>query len=440
MADEQLPVRLYGHLIGWLSQPRSNRGLQLEWASDELPWGDGSSILSVSLPLRRPVSPAQAEHFFGALLPEGQWREALAREVQADSSDTFALLQRVGQDTIGALTIGYEARRLPPEILTGDEVARQLRAATGFFAGGGGSSALPGFQKKVALTKLPTGGWQRGHGSVPSTHILKPEPDPQNESAHLMWIAESYMLELARAIGLTTFESHIEQFGDIRALVIERYDRELQPDGTLARLHQEDFAQALGFDWHADAKFQSHNPDASLRAIAKLLDQDKTVFSEDPAAERTKLLQYLTFNTAIGNSDAHAKNYGLVHPFTGAAGLTPLYDVTPLAYTYNGRKEFALHVDGVQHIDHITADRIVNEGMTWGIAESAARDTVFRTLSSLNKALQTTPAPEEIHDRMNGYVRERTVNLIEGKRPHEGQTQPPSIRGNLGQLNGYVIH
>ena len=42
----------------------------------------------------------------------------------------------------------------------------------------------------------------------------------------------------------------------------------------------------------------------------------------------TNLLRRTTFNMAVGNADAHAKNFSLLHePDSPAVSLAPLYDV-----------------------------------------------------------------------------------------------------------------
>lgn len=430
---EVLPVHLYGHLIGELDTDPSGY-TRFRWApSRSLPWELNSRILSENIPLGVNPSWAAADSFFGALLPEGQWRANLAREIGCADSDTVEMLARVGRDTIGALSIGVEQERGEPELLDSMQVAAAIRSASGYFAAGGGSSALPGFQRKIALTRT-SNGWVRGHGNLPSTHIFKPEPDLDNTDAHRLWLAESYMLDLGREIGVVKFASKIESFDGARALVIERYDRVSDGHGAMKRLHQEDFAQALGLAWVANAKFESSGAGASLSKMARLLDRDASAFG-DEFAERSELLRYVTFNTAIGNTDAHAKNYALVRNEQGRSSLAPLYDPTPLAYNYDGRKELALFIGGQRLIDQVRADHLVAEAEAWGVPGDRARQIVSDTLRQLDEALQVTPAPESIHSEMNGYIRERVQNLASGNTPHgEHSGTPAAIRAAQGKL------
>ncbi|WP_206444019.1 HipA domain-containing protein [Nocardioides turkmenicus] len=56
---------------------------------------------------------------------------------------------------------------------------------------------------------------------------------------------EEYGARIAQALGLTTYETFIEEFAGTPALVIERYDRGHEVDGVPSRMHQEDFNQAI---------------------------------------------------------------------------------------------------------------------------------------------------------------------------------------------------
>lgn len=61
---------------------------------------------------------------------------------------------------------------------------------------------------------------------------------------------------LGKLLGLTTFEGRLQRFGDRLVLIIERCDRNI-PRDKVARIHQEDAAQALSLLWNSDAKFEA---------------------------------------------------------------------------------------------------------------------------------------------------------------------------------------
>ena len=304
MTVERVPVVLYGTMIGHLTREGSRAVLR--WSAEaEQRWGLRSRVLSASLRVGE-ESADLSESFFGALLPEGEHIARLAREVKVDRGDLIGLLAEVGADLAGAVRISGAAAdpRREPERLSAAEVSALLDRADGFLLGGGGS-ALPGFQRKLTLTR-GDGGWIRGNGVLPSTHILKPVgPDARSAVE-----AEAYALAVARHAGLTTMDSWVEQIGARWVLVIERYDRRLV--GTqIERLHQEDAAQALGIPWGGNEKFEENDSRVSLRAVAGLLDRG--------LARDTARHVAVQVDTAVGEHARAAFGVGVVqHRHRGA--------------------------------------------------------------------------------------------------------------------------
>jgi serine/threonine-protein kinase HipA len=324
MSDE-LAVSLYGTHLGELVRG-GDRAL-FRWSADaERRWGLNSGALSQSLRVGF-TSTELTESFFGALLPEGIHLDRLARESKVASDDLVGLLAQVGADLAGALQVGDPREAREPEQLVEHEIALLLDQASGFLVGGGGS-ALPGFQRKLTLTRRGNG-WWRGNGTLPSTHILKPVGAEHRAAVE----SEDYLLRVGRRLGLVDFESWVEEIGQRHVLVIERYDRPLS-GSDIVRIHQEDAGQALGLPWGGGEKFENNDARASLKAVAGLLDTRRTVFQPArPDAE--KLLRYTVLNVAGGNTDAHAKNFSLLHEDDGSTRLAPLYDAAPLALAYD---------------------------------------------------------------------------------------------------------
>ena len=62
-------------------------------------------------------------------------------------------------------------------------------------------------------------------------------------------------MALARAVGLQAAPTSARKIGEIEYLLSERYDRAIDGDGTIRRLHQEDFCQALGIP--SEIKYQA---------------------------------------------------------------------------------------------------------------------------------------------------------------------------------------
>ncbi|TFC06412.1 type II toxin-antitoxin system HipA family toxin [Cryobacterium mannosilyticum] len=407
MSDRDLPVTLYGIHIGELARTGGG-GTLFRWSDDaEERWGFNSPVLSRSLRVGF-SNVARTESFFGALLPEGQNLVNLAREVKVASNDLLGILEKVGADLAGALRVGSAHEATESENLTGDEVDALLANASGFLVGGGGS-ALPGFQRKLTLTRGADGTWLRGNGTIPSTHILKPVVEDYRTAVE----NENYTLGLAREVGLLGFDSWVEKIGRHTVLVIERYDRE-RDGSSIARIHQEDGAQALGLSWGGDAKFERDDSRSSLRSLAELLDTQRTVFAPyRPDAEM--LLRYTTFNVAAGNTDAHAKNFSFLHDANGGTRLAPLYDVTPLALRYDVDRTMAMKVNGVHCQPDITVDDLVAEAEEWGLPESSSRAIVEELLERLVEATRQLDADASIRSHTPGYIRGQAQNLAAGK-------------------------
>ncbi|GAA3804616.1 type II toxin-antitoxin system HipA family toxin [Qipengyuania pelagi] len=265
---------------------------------------------------------------FGGLLPEEAQRSAVARALGISPDNTFRLLERLGGDVAGALSFlppGEEpasaaAPALPHEPLDDDElVAIMLQLpVTPMLAGEGGLRlSLAGAQDKLPVV-LQGGAVALPHPGEPSTHLIKPEP------ARFPGLAanEAFCLALARACGLAAVQAERRVVAERPFLLVERYDRETANGATL-RLHQEDFAQSLGVV--PSRKYAAEGGPAFRDAFALVRSA-----TTRPAREVLRLLDAALFNLVIGNADAHAKNFSLLHR-DGRAGretiLAPLYDL-----------------------------------------------------------------------------------------------------------------
>ncbi|WP_445997049.1 type II toxin-antitoxin system HipA family toxin [Okibacterium fritillariae] len=412
--DKQgLVVRLYGTRIGTLGVDEAG-AVRLAWTDDASErWRLRDTPLSMSLPVG--ADAADAAPFFGGLLPEGLWLERLAAEVHVASNNVVGMLAEVGADLAGALSVGRARDPEEPRRLDADELDAILSRASGFLLGGGGS-ALPGFQRKVTLTRRE-GAWFAGRGSIPSTHILKPV---DAESVALA-DGENFVLGIARSMGLLAYESWVETIGARTVLVIERYDRRAVPGGT-ERIHQEDFAQALALPWGGDDKFERQNPGANMRAIAAILDRDRTIFSTSEP-DRETLLRYTVLNVASGNTDAHMKNFSLMHHEDGSAALAPFYDASPLALAYEAPQGMAMSIAGESQIGAITRDHLIDEAQSWGVRPARAREVIDESLEQIIDATRRVVAPASIEKHVPGYIRGQAQNLLDG--------QPARLRTSL---------
>lgn len=214
--------------------------------------------LSLSLPLTdEPYDDVITRAFFDNLLQErdGALADVMAREGLA-RDDIAGLLLHLGKDCAGALSVlhaGAPPVKVPGNLATdymvlSEErlvaIATALRDWRRLPADTSDPSPLAGVQSKIALTQLPDGrlAEPRPGTGAPTTHILKvPDRDHPRDAAY-----EAATLDLSRALGFETSEAAVIEIGEIEALLVRRFDRVLDHEGRVARLHQEDFAQALG--------------------------------------------------------------------------------------------------------------------------------------------------------------------------------------------------
>ena len=381
MADE-LAVWLYGERVAVIDRVRDR--LRLAYTEEALRrYPLGTPLLSLSLPVSsRRYTQGIVRPFLDGLLPEGESRKAIARGVHAPERDTYGLIRALGRDCAGAVVIQPAEDPAPQapttttaEPLGSDEIEALVRDLTSAPLGVGGRArvSLAGVQEKLVLTRMPDGSWGRPVDGTPSTHILKPEiaafPDTVEN--------EAFCMRVAKHLGLDVAFVETTEIGSRKLIVVERYDRTVAADGTVRRIHQEDFCQATGVS--PETKYEEDGGPSLLR-IAGIL---KDVAAPD-SLER--LLAAVTVNALIGNGDAHAKNFSLLHTADGALTLAPLYDLMcTLCY---GDDRLAMSIDNIHRTKRLTADRIVSEAVGWGMSRNHATDVVVTLLAKAPGALR----------------------------------------------------
>lgn len=403
----ELVVELYGSRIGALKGDWRTFDLEFDPGAVRT-FGIDSPILSVAVPLA--VVPTRAHkqkrrNFFQELLPEGRMLKRLAQDAGVPESDTIGLLRRYGRDVAGALQIWDpdvpgEPRHQRLEPLDEAGVAELLENVQDFPLGNkpqGGKSLLAGVQDKIVLAHTAEG-WHRALDGYPSTHILKPVP----EGLPTVIYDEEYGARLARAVGLIPYRTWIQDFAGVPALVIERYDR--SPEAPQARLHQEDFNQALGAS--GDEKYQRYGGKVSLARVARLLEQHTG--PESLGA----FLRMVALAAAVGNLDMHAKNISLLHPQEGTVELAPAYDFVPQAHQRNDG-EMALAIAGEYRHAQIRRAHLIEEALSWGLAEPEL--TIDEALERVLETVRHEELHPRAYPRLTTDISRFTQNLLEGR-------------------------
>ena len=352
---DRADVHLFGRHAGVLSivdEMRSPEGWHFAYAADYLASGTPVS-LSVSLPVRaEPFEGAVVRNWFCNLLPEGAVRDVLERRLRLPARDDFALLAAIGGECAGAVAVGASdartsaARRDEPDLET-------MLAAQGDDAGEGAFAALgtphrlslAGAQDKIAVVREADGRLRLPVGDELSTHIVKPD------SLRVRGLRdfEALGLALARSIGLDAVAAEPIEIAGRKALLVARYDRVAQAN-RVARLHQEDFCQALGYP--PELKYEAQGG-PSLAACATLI---RSTLRLGPNALRG-FLDWVIYNGVIANADAHAKNLALLSGEDARRRLAPFYDVVPTAVIAESLvdREPALRIGNATNVDRIAA-------------------------------------------------------------------------------------
>ena len=319
---KELNVFLGRNCVGVLGLD-SNGGFCFQYASAWIDRPDAIP-LSLSLPLRKePFKNDLARPFFVNILPEQEIRRKIARRLGISHTNDFALLEALGGECAGAVSIlPWEAHPLPTSVqfryklLSDSELEILIKELPNrsLLAGEEGIRlSLAGAQDKLPVKHegnqvfLPL-------GESPSTHILKVSIPGYRETVQ----NEAFSMLLARRMGLDVPHTKVFRCSKTPVYMTERFDRVLRK-GEILRLHQEDFCQAMGI--LPDMKYEDEGGPGLEECVA-LVKKHCSL----PVRDFQRLLQWVVFNFLLGNADAHGKNISLLYR-DGTIALAPFYDL-----------------------------------------------------------------------------------------------------------------
>ncbi|MDQ8200304.1 type II toxin-antitoxin system HipA family toxin [Pelagicoccus enzymogenes] len=336
---EELAVYLNENRIGTLARLK---GGKLQFAYDE---GYQAGVpLSYSMPIANRIhEDATVSPFLWNLLPDNTRLLATwGRQYQVNPSSAFALLKEIGDDCAGAVRFVSPDRidnaqngGLSP--ISESEIGQRLSnlendPAAARSLSDEGRFSLAGAQAKIAL-RLEGDSWHIPWGHEPTTHILKP---PRSDFAgHAE--NEHFCLKLASALDMRAAQTSVQSFAGSKAIVVKRFDRMLH-QGKLYRVHQEDMCQALAV---GPANKYESDGGPGVPDIMQIVSG-----SQRRLEDRDALINAIVFNYLILGTDAHAKNYSILHTAEGFI-LAPLYDIASFApYVKSPKDErLAMRID-----------------------------------------------------------------------------------------------
>jgi serine/threonine-protein kinase HipA len=229
-------------------------------------------------------------------------------------------------------------------------------------------------------------------------------------------------MKIASGIGLRAANCEICRFDDVTALVVERFDRRINSDGTsITRLPQEDFCQITGTP--LNSKYESDGG-PGIETIMSLL-----LGSQDASKDRESFFMAQVLFWILAAPDGHAKNFSVFIERGGRFRLTPLYDVVsayPVLGHGNGlippeKLKMAMAFrDKNRHFewDKIHIRHIQESARRCGIDTSAIDAIVSKLSTKIPQTVEMTARslpkgfPERVADTVFEGIRKRISVLI----------------------------
>jgi len=394
MTARTLAVRLeqFDEPVGLLSST-SEGGTSYSYTEQYLGRPDKVPV-SLALPLRpEQFGDPETRAFFDNLLPENdQLKQVMEREGLA-RTDVVGLLFHLGADCPGAISCvpsGQYPIKIPGVISTDydllqdedvKDIVRRLADQEPLPSEIRDPSPLAGVQRKIALAQLQDGrfGLPKSGLRVPTTHILKVPRRNKGREAQL----EAAAALLGQAAALEVAIPTVLDIDGLPALLVPRFDRTVGSDGTVRRIHQEDFAQALGLP--AALKYQRYGKEGrrfDVANIVRLLD-----LTAEPAVSRREFLTTTFFNIVVGNNDNHAKNHALLYDKGAAPRLAPLYDILPIQLDYAVTQDFSFRIGNAERFSSLTGRDITAFFADFGLSTAAAARFVSDTIVPMLKQI-----------------------------------------------------
>mgnify|MGYP000181977811 FL=1 len=420
MTSERLVALLHGQPIGWLERSSSEADPTFMYAPDYI--DEGTIALSARLPIQSAPFPAErVAPYLQGLLPESSdVRLRWSQQLQVTPDDAFGMLAVMGWDCPGAVQFSLEDRvgelqQRSAEYVTTDESAigdriRSLTTQDATWTMPEEHWSLGGQQEKFALARIGDQ-WLEAHGSAPTTHIIKPGIARLKHQA----LIEHLTMRAAASVGIDVAVTKYRDFDGAWALVVERFDRQSAPDSSTARIHQEDFCQAVGRT--PDRKYEERGG-PTARDMVAVINRE----SMDRRNDLLALADFLIINVVAGAPDGHSKNIALLRR-SGGSTMAPLYDLaTGLAYdAVDVDRRIALSVGGERLTCRIRRQQWAKASATLGIDPNLMQARVVRLAEALPAAFAEAieevgdvPGIDEIADRVLARLFEHCQGILIG--------------------------
>ena len=335
--------------------------------------------------------------WFANLLPEDPMLSFVAHELGINPKNEFRMLEALGQDLPGAITLelattGFRGE-VGPRVVESTKSREPKKQLSVRFS-------IAGVQFKLSMLIAENTLTLAGEGEL-GNHLVKfPSATfadvPENEFSMMTWAKSTGLdvpdVELKAATQLDLPDA-FSRFRENNVFVIKRYDR--QND---TRIHQEDFNQVLGN--RPDKKYEG----ASYERLGLMIN---VICGADDCME---YIRRLLFCVAIGNEDAHLKNWSIVYPDGIHARLAPGYDYVSTIQYEGLDREMALRLGGTRRAQTITMDVLERLARKAGVDPKEARreatDTIQRMGDAWNEISPDLPVSTAFKARLAAHQAE----------------------------------
>lgn len=391
----QADVRLHGRVVGKLSYEKGGTTFRY---IDQLPHPDhrvlGQIFEDAPGELRR--NRAGLPPWFANLLPEGELRRYVAREVGPGHVNDFRLLCWLGRDLPGDVTVHVDGDGgLPDDVadattdptLPDHPLRHSLAGVQLKFSLQADRLTFPASGENVWwIVKLPD-------RSLPSI--------PENEFLTMLWLRLSGMdvptPQLLRAdVAPDLPEGLVEPTESL--YVIPRFDRTLE-----GKIHVEDFAQLA--DVAPSFKYRESNVTYDGLGLV--------VHRLTGLAGYQEYVRRLTAMVVVGNTDAHLKNWSLIYRDGRTPELSPGYDFHSLTVYHPYRyASLALRLAGEDMPGVITLDHFRELAKAAGIDPDQTAATVRSTVQAMRESWPAVKeAAETYYPALRRHFEQRLESL-----------------------------
>ncbi|MEU0524398.1 type II toxin-antitoxin system HipA family toxin [Streptomyces niveus] len=370
--------------------------------------------------LRAPYSSAlRLPQWFSNLLPEGPLREWIADDRGVSLDREMELLAQVGHDLPGAVQVlraegpddDWEWQEPMDSAAGGAGAAGDLGTSPWRFSLAGVALKFSMLARGDRLT-VPVGG-ELGDWLVKFPDYRHADV-PRNEFA---------IMSLARAVGVDVPDIRLLHRDELDGLpdrmwpnaeewayAVRRFDR--TSDGSRSRIHIEDFAQVR--DKYARDKYQS-----TFETVAALSYRGRDVESLRESARR------IAFSVAVGNGDAHLKNWSLIYRDGRTPALSPVYDLVStvpyapsdepedLGLKFGGSKRFeGVRLSAFERLEGVLDARFTHSGAHLA---AVAEETVRAVRDQWPDHEEELAGNPELREAVRSWISTATVRLLQGR-------------------------